>query len=245
MSPVSAAQPAVHLPSRTPLSRRFYVYMCLPIVAAVVYGFSFTIGKNFLHPAIPRPRLLYVHGAVMALWLAFFALQAVLVQVRKTRWHLALGWFGIGLAAVVWVVGIATAIVMTRFDLLRLHQEFTDYDFMFPLWDMLCFGATTALAVYYRRKPEYHRRLMFVATCAITAAGWGRFPQPFIANYFYAGVDLLILMGVASDWMRTRSVHVVYKCVLPIFIVFQTVITWTWLTHQPYWRPIARALLGM
>ena len=38
-----------------PVDRYFYFFMALLIPAVVVYGFSFTVGKNLIHPAIPRP----------------------------------------------------------------------------------------------------------------------------------------------------------------------------------------------
>jgi hypothetical protein len=56
-----------------------------------------------------------------------------------------------------------------------------------PLWDMVVFTTAFALAVYFGKKPEYHKRLVLIATCALTAAAFGRFP-PFLLNpnYFYA-----------------------------------------------------------
>jgi hypothetical protein len=44
---------------------------------------------------------------------------------------------------------------------------------------------------------------MLVATCALTAAGFGRFPESILPAYlFHAGVDLLILLGVARQLNR-------------------------------------------
>jgi hypothetical protein len=40
--------------------------MALLIPAVVVYGFSFTVDKNLIHPAIPSPPILYVHAAVFS-----------------------------------------------------------------------------------------------------------------------------------------------------------------------------------
>jgi len=51
------------------LDRYFYFGMSWLIVAVVLYGFSFTIGQNLLHPAIPRPPFLSFHAAVFSLWL--------------------------------------------------------------------------------------------------------------------------------------------------------------------------------
>ena len=45
------------------VDKYFYFSMSLLVAAVVVYGFSHTIGDNLIHPAIPRPLLLYFHGA--------------------------------------------------------------------------------------------------------------------------------------------------------------------------------------
>ena len=62
------------------LDRNFYFAMSLLIPAVVAFGFSFTIRDNLLHPAIPRPRILYLHAAVFSGWLVFFLVQSILVR---------------------------------------------------------------------------------------------------------------------------------------------------------------------
>ncbi|OLB25270.1 MAG: hypothetical protein DMG41_10110 [Acidobacteria bacterium] len=84
---------------------------------------------------------------------------------------------------------------------------------------------------------------MMVATCARTAAGLGRFPAPILPGYlFYAGVDLLSLLG---DLMVHRAVHRVYLFVLPPFILGQTIVTYIAYHNVPFWPTIAHALLGL
>src|SRR5437773_11275651 len=85
---------------------------------------------------------------------------------------------------------------MSRFNALKLHQANTKADLVVPRFDMVAFSIPFALAVYWRKKPEIHRRLILVATCALTAAAFGRFPGNLLPPvFFYAGVDLLILLG--------------------------------------------------
>jgi hypothetical protein len=84
---------------------------------------------------------------------------------------------------------------------------------------------------------------MMVATCALTVAGLGRFPAPMLPGYlFYAGVDLLSLLG---DLMVHRAVHRVYLFVLPPFILGQTIVTYIAYHNVPFWPTIAHALLGL
>src|SRR5579863_10755197 len=77
--------------------RYFYFFMSLLIPAVVVYGFSFTVGNNLIHPAIPRPPILYLHAAVFSGWLLFFILQSALVRTRHVPAHRKIGWFGAGM----------------------------------------------------------------------------------------------------------------------------------------------------
>lgn len=219
--------------------------MSLLIPVIVVYGFSFTVDRNLIHPAVPRPLILYFHAAVFSGWLLLFILQSALVRSRHVRWHRRIGWFGLGHGIAVTVLGVSTAITMARFNTVQLHSTSEESNLMVPLFDMVCFTATFAMAIYWRTKPEFHRRLMFVATCSLTAAAFGRFPERLLPSYlFYGGVDLLILFGMARDLIVLRSVHRVYVCVLPAFIVGQSVVIYTVLHQLQYWRRIAHAILG-
>ncbi|HEY1469979.1 MAG TPA: hypothetical protein VGF61_13125 [Candidatus Acidoferrum sp.] len=226
------------------LNQYFYLFMSLLLAAVVVYGFSFTIEKNLLHPALARPFLLYIHAAVFTGWLIFFTLQTALVRTRNVLVHRRIGWFGAAMGSAMVLLGVSTAITMTRFDTIQLHHTDAEAFLIIPLFDMLCFGTTLGLAVLCRRKPEYHRRLMLVATCALTAASFGRFPQWLLPSvYFYSGVDLLILLGVVRDLIVNRRVHQVYLYVLPLFIAGQTIVTYTAFHQLSYWQKIAHAIV--
>jgi hypothetical protein len=223
------------------LNQYFYFLMSLLIAAVVVYGFSFTVEKNLFHPAKPRPLLLYVHALVYTAWLAFFILQTALVRTRNVSLHQRIGWFGAAMGSAMVVLGVSTAIIMGRFNMIALHQSGAASFLMIPLFDMVCFGTTFGLAVLWRKKPEYHRRLMMVATCALTAASFGRLLPN---EYFYSGVDLLIVLGLIRDLIVNGLVHQVYLYVLPLFIVGQTVVTYTVVHQLSYWQKIAHAILG-
>jgi hypothetical protein len=226
------------------LDQYFYFFMSLLIPAIVVYGFSFTVGKNLIHPVIPRPPILYVHAAVFSGWLVFFMLQSALVRTHKVYWHRRIGWFGVALGVLIPVLGVSTAITMGRFDILSLHLPDVESALIIPLFDMVAFTSTFALAIYWRKKPEFHRRLIFIATCALTAASFGRFPERLLRpEWFYSGVDILILLGVVRDMIVNRSVHRVYFYVLPAFIVGQTIASYAAFHGLSYWTRIAHAIL--
>jgi len=215
------------------------------ILAVILYGFSHTVRKNLFHPDPPRPFLLYIHGTVFFGWLLFFIFQSALVRTRNVRLHRRVGWFGVALGCLIPVLGVAIAIVMGRFHLEVLRDTTSQTDLFIPLWDIACFTVTFALAILWRKKPELHRRLLLIASCALTAAAWGRVPEQLLnPNYFYSGVDLLILFGVVRDWIVSRRIHTVYLYALPAFILGQIGVMYIYLHQPPLWIKIARALLG-
>lgn len=227
------------------LEKYFYFFMALLIPAIVVYGFSFTIGQNLIHPAIPRPRLLYVHAAVFSGWLVLLLVQSALVRTENVTIHRTLGLFGFAHGIAIPFVGFSIAIVMTRFNGTQLHMANATADMIVPFWDMVAFTAAFGLAMYWRKKPEFHRRLILVASCCLTAAAFGRFPEKILPPViFYAGVDLLILLGVVRDWIVNRRVHPVYLYALPALVLGQTFVMYTDLHSSAWWVRLAHALTG-
>ncbi len=61
---------------------------------------------------------------------------------------------------------------------------------------------------------------MLIASCGLTDAAFGRFPCC-RSNFFPAGVDALILLGILRDLIVDRRIHKVYLYAFPLFIVFQ------------------------
>lgn len=219
--------------------------MSLLVVVPIAYGFSFTVAKNLIHPAVPRPRMLYLHAVVFTGWLVFFVVQTALVATRRVKWHRRAGWFGAALGLAIVTVGVSTAVTMGRFDTAALHATDAEATLIIPLFDMLCFSCAFAFGIVWRRSPEWHRRLMLIATCALTAAGFGRFPGWLLPSvFFYGGVDALILLGVARDLIVDRRVHPVYRAALPALIAGQAIVTYTAFHGSAWWVRIAHAMLA-
>jgi hypothetical protein len=223
--------------------RSFYFGMSLLMAAVVGFGFSYTIGPNLLHPTTPRPAILYLHAPLFSAWVLFFIVQTALVRGRHVALHRRLGWVGLGLGIAIPIVGVATAIGMTRF---RVREGGADAlpGIIVPLWDMAAFSVAFALAFWWRRFPESHRRLMLIASATLTAAAFGRFPSPLIADtWFYGGVDLLVLVGVARDQLITGRVHPVYRYGLPLLVAGQLVAMSPAVRNSPLWLSLAESLV--
>jgi hypothetical protein len=172
----------------------------------------------------------------------FFILQSSLVRTRKVRLHRTLGWFGLALGIVIVVLGYFTATAMDRFFLQRFHDAEIPAFLIIQLMDLCFFAVPFALAIYWRRRPEFHRRLMLIASCCLTDAAFGRFPLLPLA-FSSAGVDALIFLGILRDLIVDRRIHKVYLYAFPLLIVLQIFSVQTYLHASPWWVHIASALL--
>jgi hypothetical protein len=218
--------------------------MSLLFAAIVIAGFSRTVNQNLLHPAVPRPFLLWIHAAAFTLWIVFYILQSALVRVRKVKLHRLLGWFGAGLAAVMVPLGFTIAIIMGRFDKHVMHIADANTFLSVPFGDMLIFSVFVCLAIYWRKKPELHRRLLFIGTCGLLDAAFGRFDYLFSHSIFFLAVDAVILLGVARDLLVNRRIHIVYRVALPSLVVLQALMVYLWRGAPAWWSNIGQALLG-
>ncbi|MDR3738495.1 MAG: hypothetical protein P4L40_05690 [Terracidiphilus sp.] len=228
------------------LDRYFYLAMSLLIAGIVVWGFSHTVDASLFHPAVPRPFLLWIHGAAFSGWVVFYILQSALVRTRNVRIHRTLGWFGTALAASMVLLGLVIAVIMGHFDIYTLHQSaaFVEAFFAIPLYDMLAFGTLVGLAIFWRRKPELHRRLLFLASCGLLDAAFGRIDAIFLSHTIFAFVDAVILLGILRDLLVNRTIHPVYRYALPTLVVAQTVTTYLWVYPPQWWITITHAILS-
>jgi hypothetical protein len=225
------------------VEKYFYFAMSLLIAAIVVIGFSRTVNQNLFHPAIPRPFLLWIHGAAFSGWVGFYIFQSALVRSHNVKLHRQLGWIGVGLGALMVPLGFTIAIVMGRFDAARLHQS--DAAFLsIPFYDMIAFGVLLTLAISWRRQPELHRRLLFLATCCLLGAPFGRSDFIFYHYLFYPCLDGVMLLGVVRDLAINRRVHAVYRYAMPLLIVGQAIAVYLWQRSPDWWLTTTHAILG-
>ncbi len=227
---------------RALFSRNFYLFMALLILLVVVYGFSPTVNHNLIHAVPVRPSLLYFHAVVFSGWVIFFIVQSALVRVHKVSVHRTLGWVGVALGVLIPIVGISTAITMDRFRVFRLQDPSSSPFLAIQLLDMTCFTVCFALAVLWRRRPEFHRRSILIATCVLTSAAFARFPF-ILLPWSYVGVDSLILLGVARDLLVNKRVHQVYRYALPLLMAGQATALYLFLAAPKGWVRITDAVL--
>jgi hypothetical protein len=226
------------------VNKYFYFAMSLLIAAIVVSGFSRTVNDNLLHPSVPRPLILWFHAAAFSGWVAFFIFQSALVRTHKVKWHRFFGWFGAGLGTAMIPLGVVTSIIMGRFDTYQKHEPGADAFLIVPFYDMVAFGVFFGLAFLWRKKPELHRRLLFIATCGLLDAAFGRYDYIYNNGLFFPCLDGVILLGVLRDLFVNRRIHKVYLYALPPLMVIQAFVTHTWLSSSGWWVRIGHAILG-
>lgn len=232
-------------PLKTFLSRYFYFCMSLVLAGLVLWGFSRTVDTNLIHAKPARPLLLWMHATAFSTWIVFFILQSALVRVHKVSVHRTIGWFGAALAALMTVLGFVVAVVMNRFDTSVLHQTGIESFLSIPLADMLIFGPCVALAIYWRKRCEFHRRLIFIASCQLMDAAVGRFDFIFNHNLFYPVLDLLIVLGMARDWAVDGRIHKVYLYAMPGLVLVQALAVYAWRINPGWWQGITHAILAL
>jgi hypothetical protein len=221
-----------------------YLGLALTIAFVVAFGFGQTFNRAVLHPKFPPPGILYVHIGLFAAWVLLFATQAALIRFNRRKWHRQVGFAGIALGASMPFVGVATAILMAHFHAATGHPRAVS-SLAVPFSDMLAFGVAFSLAIYWRRNPAFHARLMLLASCALTGAAFGRFPEWLVPNrFFYVAVEMLVILAMSLDWLTTRRIHPVFGYGLAALAAIHATAMWLFIAAPPSWVAIAHAIAG-
>lgn len=211
------------MPSRVS-DRRLYILAAIVTPLIVLAGFARTyyLKPFFSTPDLPN-RLVHFHGIVMTAWVLLFIVQVALVATHRTRVHMRLGIAGSVLAALVVIVGVLTALDAAARGATPGPPPLAFL--VIPLGDMFVFAVLIGLALYFRRKPQVHKRLMLVAAINLTMPAIARIPLSFIYNggplAFFSITDLCLLAFVAYDTIKHRRLHPAFLWSVIFIIAFQ------------------------
>ena len=196
--------------------REYYTAISLVILAIVVGGFvrSFFLRPFFsTHHALDlsgssgMPALVIAHGAVLTAWFLLFVAQVRLVATNRTYLHRRLGVATVVVAALLIAVTLPTIILsMARFDHAGIPRMVSTNvainDFLSLAWFALLIG----IAVYMRRRPETHKRLMVLASIAILAPATARIGDMFgNAVVVIVGGQIALWLSLAIHDFATRK----------------------------------------
>jgi len=159
--------------------RMFYTGFALGAIAVVFAAFGRTYYLKSYTGAPPLPSLVHLHAAVFSVWMGLFAVQTWLVMSKQVAVHRRLGVVGGFFAIALVVLGYVIAILGAQTGWTgpgnpRDASEAIRF-LVVPLSDLVVFVGLFGLALWFRRRPETHKRLVLLAmTGGILPAAFGR-----------------------------------------------------------------------
>lgn len=190
---------------------KFYLGVSLVLASIVFVGFAPTyyLKSFFGNPALPL--LVHIHGFVMTLWYALFITQVLLVAKDRVEIHQKLGYAGIFLSAAVAVLGTAVSIGLAHRRLVaNPNSTLGPFLLCLQLFSIvLVFVILISCAVYFRRRPDYHKRLMTLAMLSVLGPAIVRLPginDNNIPAAIVIGISLT-LTCIAVDTIRNKRLH--------------------------------------
>ena len=210
---VAATSREVTTPSPRALARRrdnrFYTAMGIVAFVVAMVGFNTSI-RGTSGGITPIVR---VHAALYTAWLVLFIAQSRLIGAGRIALHRRLGVFGAALALTMIVVGFRAALDAGRrgfkIDTLRDPLAYL----VFPLGDLCAFAVLVALALWFRKRPMAHKRLMLLATCgALMNAPLAHFiasvpPLAVMPPIILLPMALLLGASAAYDKLTLGRIH--------------------------------------
>lgn len=158
--------------------RRLYraAAILFPLIVLVGFGRTYCVRGLFDVPPLPSV-VVHAHGVLMTAWVALFTTQIWLISSRRIRVHQRLGYAGIGLGALIVLVGSVTAVRAARYGSASTPPDISPLAFLIvPMFDLLMFVLLFGGAIYYRRQPAAHKRLMLLTAINFLPPAIGRIP---------------------------------------------------------------------
>jgi FtsH-binding integral membrane protein len=232
--------------------RTFFLLFLAACWLGVVMGFTPAVAKRWAgHADYPAPLILQVHAFAFTSWLLLLTAQIGLVRVRRVLVHQTLGLVGFALVPLMAVTALAAEVYSQRFHVAHPPNNFAF--FILPIFYALGFAVLAGLALFRRRDPAAHKRLILLATTVIVGAAyarwWGdaltaRFGDGYVGMLVnsFAGTDLLLFGAALYDFATRGRLHRVYEIGVPAILLCE--IATSFVYHSPAWLPVAAVLVG-
>jgi hypothetical protein len=220
---------------------RLYLITGFAISALVVAGFSPTY---YLKPLFDRPPLttiMHLHAASFTVWLLLFMTQACLVASHRVALHRKLGIAG-GFVAIAMVL----LTIANIGEVMHSDQRIAGM----PGWQFVAlssisitlFAAFVGAALALRRRPDWHKRFMLVATLGIMGPGVGRLlilmMGPPGGKYANAVLAIALVWCLLYDWFKHRIVHPAF--VIGTVVLLGAIPIKQVLAHSGVWAQFVR-----
>ena len=190
--------------------RKLYAWAAVVTVLIAVGGFARTYYLKSVFGAPPLSNLLHLHAALMTAWVVLFVVQIRFIAARRKDLHRKLGVFGALLALAIVVVAIPTSIEAARRGITTPGMPPLVF-MIVPLGAAAVFAVFVAVGIAYRRRMDFHKRLMLLATLSILTPAIARVPwEAFRAGgplLFLGLTDLCVIAFVVYDTVKNRRLH--------------------------------------
>lgn len=222
--------------------RIFHTSIAIAFLITAIAGFGPTYFLKGLYDKPPLSPLVHVHGAVFTLWLVLLIVQSGFVAARRVDLHKQLGIVAALVAAAMLPLGVMTAIGGARHGVATPGLEPLVF-MVFPIGAMVMFAGFVGAALWYRRKPELHRRLLLLGTVSIMTPAIARLPFAGHNPVLALALSLLfVAAGMIHDWKTRGRIHPLY--LWGAVIIFLSGPLRSAIGHTTAWQDFARFLVG-
>jgi hypothetical protein len=235
--------------------RRFFSLMALAALAVIFSGFAtsyylwpLTRATHFpagqpISPSLPL--VVHLHAVAFTGWLILLTVQSRLVVRGEVTRHRRLGRLGVGFLPIMLLTGLVTAVTGARARWNPGGPYRDALSFMFVgVADLIVFASLTVAGLAWRRRPDFHKRLMLLGTVgglmwpAITRMPLvaGRLPLMFglLATLVLAPAIRDFIVKSHARWL-SLGVGLAVLATFPLRVVIGNSETWrslaVWIVH--------------
>jgi hypothetical protein len=230
--------------ARLSSERRFFLGMAIALAICTFAGFARSYYLMEYTGATDLPAMVHVHGLLFTAWVLLFGLQASLISARRHDIHMVTGSVGIGLAAVMIVLGLWIAV--TRSKPPALVPLTVEQFLIFPLFSIGLFALFVGMAFANRHRPDYHKRYMLIASISVILPALARMTVyfPFLPRGVMGGMIIanLFLAALAIfDWRALGRLHRATLFAGGLTLISEPLRFF--IARSEWWPPIARMLI--
>lgn len=216
----------------------FYVWMAGLCTFIAFGGFAATYWLQLAAGTFVGSPILHVHGLVFSAWPLLLLSQTILAANGRMEHHRAWGVFGVALATAMVFLGLTVAIRGLNARLAAGDGDVERAFMLMPLGAITIFAGLFIAAIVNVKRPEWHKRLILAATCAVLFASVGRVgflvathgggpgmrpglaPPPSFQTVAPDGVlmSLVLMIGVIYDWRTRGRPHPAYLVAIGVFL---------------------------
>lgn len=150
-------------------------------LSAIVFAGFWPYFKVLFQFSIPDVHwIIHIHAAIYVGWMVLLFTQARYIYSGNIGAHIKLGNFGIKYGYLVLAIGIIVAFAGPVINVSsgRMTLDQGGSFLLLTIGDMVLFGTLFLCAAHFRYKPEIHKRLMILATVALSFAAAARILPP-------------------------------------------------------------------